>query len=101
MPLACVAMYEQGIDVLLAPSWDNSDEWVPTLRHIAKEGQVLVVGVTACLLGSDVPRDLSDADDLYGGADDWMSRCNTTIVAPGGEIIAGPLIGEVGTVSAT
>lgn len=101
MPLARVAMYEQGIDVLLAPTWDNSDEWVPTLRHIAKEGQVFVVGVTACLRGSDVPRDLSDADDLYGGADDWMSRGNTTIVAPGGEIIAGPLIGEVGTVSAT
>lgn len=101
MPLARVAMYEQGVDVLLAPTWDNSDEWVPTLRHIAKEGQIFVVGVTACLRGSDVPRDLSDADELYGGADDWLSRGNTTMVAPGGEIIAGPLIGEVGTVSAT
>lgn len=30
-----------------------------------------------------------------------MSRGNTTIVAPGGEIIAGPLVGEVGTLSAT
>ena len=40
MPLARVAMYERGVDVLLAPTWDNSDEWVPTLRHIAKEGQV-------------------------------------------------------------
>jgi nitrilase len=101
MPLARVAMYEQGIDVLLAPTWDNSDEWVPTLRHIAKEGRIFVVGVTACLRGSDVPRDLCDADQLYGGDDDWMSRGNTTIVAPGGEIIAGPLIGQVGTVSAT
>jgi nitrilase len=101
MPLARMAMYEQGIDVLLAPTWDNSDAWVPTLRHIAKEGQIYVVGVTACLRGSDVPRDLSDADELYGGADDWLSRGNTTIVAPGGEIIAGPLTGEVGTVFAT
>lgn len=100
MPLARVAMYEQGVDVLLAPTWDNSDEWVPTLRHIAKEGQIFVVGVTACLRGSDVPRDLSDADALYGGDEDWMSRGNTTIVAPGGEIVAGPLVGEAGTVSA-
>lgn len=84
-----------------SPTWDNSDEWVPTLRHIAKEGRIFVVGVTACLRGSDVPRDLSDADDLYGGADDWVSRGNTTIVAPGGEIIAGPLIGQVGRVCAT
>ena len=100
MPLARAAMYQQGIDVLLAPTWDNSDEWVPTLRHIAKEGQIFVVGVTACLRGSDVPRTLSGADDIYGGDDDWMSKGNTTIVAPGGEILAGPLVGEVGTVSA-
>ncbi|MBI4935957.1 MAG: carbon-nitrogen hydrolase family protein [Actinobacteria bacterium] len=100
MPLARTAMYERGVDVLLAPTWDNSDEWVPTLRHIAKEGQIFVVGVTAFLRGSDVPRDLSDADDLYGGEDDFLSRGNTTIVAPGGEVIAGPLIGEAGVVSA-
>ena len=100
MPLARMAMYERGIDVLLAPTWDNSDEWVPTLRHIAKEGQIFVVGVTAFLRGSDVPRDLSDADDLYGGDDDFMSRGNTSIVAPGGEVFAGPLIGEAGVVSA-
>jgi nitrilase len=100
MPLARMAMYERGIDVLLAPTWDNSDEWVPTLRHIAKEGRIFVVGVTAFLRGSDVPRDLPDADDLYGGDDDFLSRGNTTIVAPGGEVIAGPLIGEAGVVTA-
>lgn len=101
MPLARMAMYERGVDVLLAPTWDNSDEWVPTLRHIAKEGRVFVVGVTCFLRGCDVPRDLPGADDMYGGADDFMSRGNSTIVAPGGEVIAGPLIGEAGLVSAT
>jgi nitrilase len=100
MPLARMAMYERGIHVLLAPTWDNSDEWVATLRHIAKEGQIFVVGVTAFLRGSDVPRDLSNADDLYGGEDDYLSRGNTAIVAPGGEVIAGPLVGEAGVVSA-
>lgn len=100
MPLARMAMYEAGVDVLLAPTWDNSDEWVPTLRHIAKEGQIFVVGVTAFLRGSDVPRDLSGADEIYGGDDDLMSRGNTSIVAPGGELIAGPLIGEAGVVFA-
>jgi len=100
MPLARMAMYERGVDVLRAPTWDNSDEWVPTLRHIAKEGQVFVIGVTAFLRGSDVPRDLSDADELYRGEDDFMSRGNTTIVAPGGTLIAGPLIGEAVVVSA-
>lgn len=101
MPLARAALYERGIDVLLAPTWDNSDEWVPTLRHIAKEGQLFVVGVTAYLRGCDVPRDLPGADEIYGDASDHMSNGNTTIVAPGGQIIDGPLIGEAGIVSAT
>jgi len=101
MPLARAALYQKGVDVLLAPTWDNSDEWVPTLRHIAKEGQIFVVGVTAYLRGSDMPRDLSGADDIYGGDEDLLSRGNTTIVAPGGEILEGPLIGEAGVVTAS
>lgn len=100
MPLARAALYEQGVDVLLAPTWDNSDVWVPTLRHIAKEGQVFVVGVTALLSGSDIPRDLPGADEMYGGAEDHLSHGNTTIVAPGGRILEGPLVGVAGTVTA-
>src|ERR671936_1381169 len=34
MPLARAALYAQGIDVYLAPTWDNSDVWVPSMRHI-------------------------------------------------------------------
>jgi nitrilase len=101
MPLARAAMYEAGIDLLLSPTWDNSDEWVPTLRHIAKEGGIFVVGVTACIRGSDVPRHLPGAADLYGGDEDWLSRGNSTIVGPGGSVLAGPLVGERGVVTAT
>ena len=73
MPLARAALYALGIDVYLAPTWDNSDVWVPTLRHIAKEGRVYVIGVTFCMRGSDVPRDLPGAGEIYGGDDDWLA----------------------------
>ncbi len=96
MPLARAALYAQGIDVYLAPTWDNSDMWVPTLRHIAKEGRVYVLGVTSCLRGYDVPRDLPRSEEMYGGEHDWMARGNTTICGPEGEILAGPLEGEEG-----
>jgi nitrilase len=49
MPLARAAMYEQGVDILLAPTWDNSDVWVASMRHIAKEGRCYVLGITSCL----------------------------------------------------
>ncbi len=101
MPLARAALYKKGIDVLLAPTWDNSDQWVPTLQHIAKEGRVFVVGVTAFIQARDIPRDLPGADDIYGEPDDYLSQGNTSIVAPGGEILEGPLVGQRGTVTAT
>lgn len=100
MPLARTALYGQGVQVYVAPTWDNSEEWVPTLRHIAKEGGCHVVGVTPFLRGSDVPSEIPGRDDLYGGEDDWMSRGNTTIVSAGGSIVAGPLVGEAGILTA-
>jgi nitrilase len=100
MPLARAALYAQGIDIYVAPTWDNSDEWVATLRHIAKEGRCWVLGATQFLRGSDVPAGIPGRDEIYGGDDDWMSKGNSTIVAPGGAIVAGPLIGREGIVTA-
>ena len=94
MPLARAAMYAAGVEVYVAPTWDNSDTWVATLRHIAKEGRCYVIGVAPLLRGSDVPEDLRG--DVYGGADDWMSRGYSTIVAPGGNVLAGPLLEQEG-----
>jgi nitrilase len=91
MPLARVAMYEQHIDILVAPTWDNSDVWPASMRHIAKEGRCYVLGITPCLRASDVPGDVPGRDAIYGGDDDWMSRGNTIIVDPYGEVLAGPV----------
>jgi nitrilase len=90
MPLARAAIYAQHCDIYLAPTWDNSDTWVATLRHIAKEGRQFVIGVAPLLRGSDVPEDLRGT--IYGLGEDWMSRGHTTIVGPDGDIIAGPIL---------
>ena len=94
MPLARAAMYAQGVEIYVAPTWDNSDSWVPTLRHIAKEGRCYVIGVAPLLRGSDVPEEFRG--DIYHGDDDWMCRGLSTIVAPGGKVLAGPLAEEEG-----
>ncbi|HUL28083.1 MAG TPA: carbon-nitrogen hydrolase family protein [Streptosporangiaceae bacterium] len=100
MPLARTALYAQGVDVYLAPTWDNSDVWVPTLRHIAKEGRTYVIGVTACIRAADLPAELPGRAALYGDDGDWLSRGNTVIIGPEGEVLAGPLTGEEGVVYA-
>lgn len=92
MPLARAAVYQLGIDIYVAPTWDNNPAWPATLQHIAREGRVFVIGTNSCLHGRDVPRDLPGAAELFPGDDaDWMSRGNTMIVAPDGKVLAGPL----------
>ena len=100
MPLARAALYGEGIDIYVAPTWDNSDQWVPTLQHIAKEGRCYVIGASPFLRGSDIPGDIPGRDDLYGQDEDLLSRGTTAIVAPDGTILAGPLVGEAGIVLA-
>ena len=94
MPLARVALYEKQVDILLAPTWDNSEVWPLSMRHIAKEGRCYVAGITSCLRGSDVPEGIPGRDEIYGGADDWMSRGNSIIVDPYGAVLAGPISGQ-------
>ena len=100
MPLARAALYAQGVDIHLAPTWDNSDVWVATMRHIAKEGRIYVVGVTSCLRCADLPADIPGRQDLYADPDEWLSKGNTVIVGPDGDVLAGPLIGEPGIIYA-
>lgn len=96
MPLARMALYEQGIDVYVAPTWDNSDVWVATLRHIAKEGRVYVIGASFWAQAADVPSDVPFRDELYADDDGQMSGGVSVIVGPLGEVLAGPLEGEEG-----
>jgi nitrilase len=100
MPLARAAMYAKSIDIWVAPTWDNSETWVSTLRHIAKEGRQFVIGVAPFMRGSDIPRTIKGADELYAGDEDFLSKGNATIVDPEGNILAGPLIGSEGIVTA-
>ncbi len=93
MPLARSALYAQAIDIYLAPTWDSSDVWTSTLRHIAKEGRVYVVGVNSCIRASDVPSNVPFRDEIYNG-DDWLATGNTAIVGPEGEVLAGPVAEE-------
>ena len=91
MPLARSALLAQAPDVYLAPTWDSSDVWISTLRHMAKEGRVFVVGVNSCIRGSDVAPDVPFRNDIYGDGDDWLAVGNSAIVGPEGEVLAGPL----------
>jgi nitrilase len=92
MPLARAALYAQGVDIYLAPTWDDSDVWVAAMQHIAVEGRTYVIGVNTCQRAADVPAGVPGRDELYATPDDWMSRGRSVIVGPDGAVPAGPTI---------
>jgi nitrilase len=96
MPLARFALYAEGVDLWVAPTWARGDIWVATLRHIAREGRMYVVGVASVLRGGDVPDDIPGRERLYHDEDEWMCDGYSAIVGPGGEVLAGPLVKEEG-----
>ena len=91
MPLARFALYAQGVDIHIAPTYDSGDNWTGTLQHIAREGGCWVIGAGVALRNRDLPDDLPGRETLYPAAEDWINPGDSVVIAPGGELLAGPL----------
>jgi nitrilase len=96
MPLARYALYAQGIDIYIAPTYDSGDGWIGTLQHIAREGCCWVIGSGNVLKGSDIPDDFPEKDRLYPNPEEWVNGGDSVVIAPKGGIVAGPLRQEKG-----
>jgi nitrilase len=98
MPLARYAVYRGGPQVWVAPTADDSDGWLASMRHIAIEAGAFVVSVPQYIPASAFPADfpvpLPEGKEVFGNG-------GAAIVEPGsGKVIAGPLYGEEGIVVA-
>ena len=94
MPLARFHLYAQGVRVWLAPTLASGDGWIATMRHIARENRMFVVGVSPVLHADQVPAGFPGRDRLIpaGYLDDngpWLEEGNTVVVAPSGTVLAG------------
>ena len=95
MPLARYALYAQGMDVFINPTWDYGEVTLATHRHIAKEGGCWVIGTATAMQGKDIPDDFPHRDRLYE-ADEWVNDGDAVVIKPNGSIAAGPLHREKG-----
>lgn len=96
MPLARYALYAQGVEVYIAPTYDSGDGWIGSLQHIAREGCCWVIGCGNLMKGSDIPDDFPEKDALYPDANEWINPGDSIVIAPGGNIVAGPMREEAG-----
>jgi len=97
MPLARYAMYRSGPQIWVAPTADDSDGWLASMRHVAIESGAFVVSAPQFIpreaFPDDFPVELPDRQ-VFG-------RGGAAIVEPTwGEVIAGPLYDEEGMVIA-
>jgi nitrilase len=97
MPLARYRMYGSGPQIWVAPTADDSDGWLASMRHIAIESGAFVVSVPQFIPRSafpdDFPAPLPDREVL--------GRGGAAIVEPAwGEVIAGPMYDREGIVTA-
>ena len=99
MPLARMAMYGQGVELYLAPTADSRDSWQATLRHIACEGRCYVIGCNQYFRRDMYPADFEGREELEGQPE-VLSRGGSAIISPLGEVLAGPLFGEEGILTA-
>jgi nitrilase len=88
MPLARMALYQQGVEIYLAPTADARESWVATMRHIACEGRCFVLGANQFVTRSMYPPSLADEvkDQL-----EIVCRGGSVIISPLGDVLAGPV----------
>ena len=98
MPLARYAVYREGPQIWLAPTADDTDGWIASMRHIALESGAFVVSAPQFIPASAFPDDFPIA---VPAGTEVLGRGGAAIIEPSdGEVIAGPLYGDEGMVVA-
>ena len=88
MPALRMHMYAQGVTLYCAPTADDRDSWIPTMRHVALEGRCFVLTSCQYITRGEYPDTHESA--LGDDPDTVMMRGGSAIIDPLGQVIAGP-----------
>jgi nitrilase len=85
MPLARFSLYESGVEIYLAPTAEDTEQWHDSMKHIARESRAFVLSCCVYQRASSYPDDvrLAEGDELVG-------RGGSAILGPDGSYLAGP-----------
>lgn len=92
MPMLRMAMYAQQVALYCAPTADDRDSWLPSMRHIALEGRCFVLTACQVLRKDAFPADVRVS--LGDSPDALLMRGGSAIVSPLGVVLAGPHFGD-------
>jgi nitrilase len=89
MPMLRMAMYSKNIELYCAPTADDRDTWLPTMRHVALEGRCFVLTACQVLRRKDFPASVRVS--LGDSPDAVLMRGGSAIINPFGRVLAGPI----------
>ena len=92
MPMLRMAMYAKGISIYCAPTADDRETWLPSMRHIALEGRCFVLTACQVVRLRDFPRDYRCS--ITSDPDAFVMRGGSAIIDPLGKVLAGPRFEE-------
>lgn len=98
MPEARMSMYKQGVEIYIAPTADSRENWTATMKHIALEGRCFVLGCNQFFTKSMYSE---EHQALAKDEPEMMCRGGSVIVAPNGQVLAGPLFDKAGALTTT
>jgi nitrilase len=87
MPLLRTAMYAKGIELYCAPTVDDRESWLPTMRMIAMEGRCFVLSACQYLMLGDYPEPYAHH---LGGKNEAVIRGGSCIIGPLGDVLVPP-----------
>ncbi len=90
MPLARQALYNKGVQIYVASTWDSSEMWLASMKHIAKEGGMFVISCCIALRKDQIP-DKYEFKKMYAENKEWINPGNSVIISPNGDVIKGPV----------
>lgn len=100
MPLLRTWYYSQGTQIYCAPTVDARPAWQHTMTHIALEGRCFVLSACQFAQEKDYPPDHAVADASARDPNNVMIAGGSVIISPLGQVLAGPLLGEEGVITA-
>src|SRR5262245_19890525 len=94
MPLTRQAMHEAGEDRNMAGSRQAKELNLVASRHYAFDGRCFVIATGAVMRASELPDELEPIVRLQENPDALVLHGGSTIIAPDGSLLAGPVFEE-------
>ena len=88
MPMLRMAMYSKNVALYCAPTADDRETWLPSMRHVALEGRCFVLTACQFIRKKDFPDTVRVS--LGDSPDAVLMRGGSAVVSPSGEVLVGP-----------